>query len=75
VYTFKSSAIRRDKFLPFIYFEQNSTVFLSPGTRDQIAPESNKPSRPAVLQSTSDLNEAGPSTATQERSEAGKTMF
>jgi hypothetical protein len=61
-----------DKFLPSKYFLQDSANFLAAGIH-QIQSESQKPSVPPVLQSTSDLNEARPSTNNQAKPKAVKT--
>jgi len=65
-------AILEDEFLPSAYIIQDSTDPLSTGTR-HIPFESHKPLGPPVLQSTSELNEAGLCFNIQAKPKAVKT--
>jgi hypothetical protein len=69
---YKPSAILEDEFLPSAYLIEDSADPLSAGTR-HIPFESHKPLGPPVLQSTSDLNEAGPRFNTQAKTTAMTT--
>jgi hypothetical protein len=72
MYPFNPSAIPEDKFIPSTYFLQDLDDSLSEGAR-KIPSENHKLTGLPAVQSTADLNEAGPSTNYQAKHKAEET--